>query len=532
MALLASPVRAQTTRDAATTLGRDVLMPLDTRTDRAADLPALPAIPTAALDTAQDGIFIGAVNIEGAQIIPVSAFATVVEPFIGKTASAGDLQALARAVANVARERGYIFASALVPEQRVDTGTVTVRIDEGAIDQVVITGSKNHKLKTILACLAGRAVRRELFERQLLLASDMPGMVVVSTRYVRTTDGAKLIVEVREDAVSGSAALDNYGSQDFGPARLRLRLDLTGLLDDGDHLATQLVGTPLQPKELAFGSARYTVGVGSSGTQIGAAAALGKTKPGRVMNAGRLTGNSLYGAAFVNLPVIRSAGTNLWLNAEFAHLRVDQKLDRRFAQKDEITSFSLSFMASSKFAGSRVWSGLGITQGLDGTNNGDVMSSRRDGSSRFTKAVFWVNWAGNLTKQISLRVAGNAQIANRPLLAAQEIGVGGPGFGRAYEFSERFGDQGVLGLVELRQQFDNLLPGVDWVQTYQFADGGYVENMAEGFGDGQRWSAGAGLRAGMGKINIGAELALPLNTPRDESASYAPRVNLSVGREF
>jgi hemolysin activation/secretion protein len=185
-----------------------------------------------------------------------------------------------------------------------------------------------------------------------------------------------------------------------------------------------------------------------------------------------------------------------------------------------------------KLAGSRLWGGFGVVQGLDGTGSGDPMSSRRDGSSRFTKAVGWINWTGNLMKQLSLRVAGNAQIASRPLLAAQEIGVGGPGFGRGYDFSERFGDSGALGLVELRQQFDRLLPGVDWVQTYQFADGGYVENMVGGFGDGARWSAGAGLRAAFKKTTIGVELAFPLNAPRFDSASMAPRINLTVGQDF
>lgn len=537
-ALLAFPVQAQaqaqaqTTRDAATTLGRDVVSQPDVRERPDTGLRTVLATPGETVSAGQGGLFVGAVNIEGARAIPLADFAAIIEPFVGKTASADDLQALARAIADAARARGYIFASAIVPEQVVDTGTVTVRLDEGAVDRVMITGSDNRKLKAILTQIAGPAVRRETFERQLLLASDIPGMSVYSTRYVRAADGAALFVDVSEKRVSGSAGIDNFGSRELGPARLRLRLDLTGLLDDGDQLVTQLVVAPLQPKELAFGSVRYTIGVGTAGTQIGVAASAGRTKPGGSLIAGRLSGNSVYAAAFVNHAVIRSARTSLWVNSELAHLRVDQTFEGRPAQKDEITSLTLSLLASTKFAGSRLWGGVGVVQGLDGTRRGDRMASRRDGTSQFTKAVFWLNWTGNLTRQLSLRVAGNAQIANRPLLAAQEIGVGGPGFGRGYDFSERFGDSGALGLVELRQQFDNLLPGVNWVQIYQFADGGYVENMTGGFGDGARWSAGAGLRALIGKTNVGVELAFPLNAPREEDATYAPRINLSVGHDF
>jgi hemolysin activation/secretion protein len=530
-ALLAAPLHAQS-RDAATTLGRDVVAPPMAREGHAVSLPVVLAPDPEVTGDARGGLFVGAVNVEGARDIPREAFAPMIEPFIGKQAAAGDLQAMARAVANVARERGYIFASAMVPEQVVDAGTVTVRLDAGAVDRVRITGSDNRKLKAILGRITGPAVLRATFERQLLLAGDIPGVTIVSTRYVRGVDGATLLVEAREDRVSGSAGLDNHGSQDLGPARLRLRLDLTGLLDDGDQLVTQLVVTPLQPKELAYASLRYSIGVGSSGTQIGAAVAAGKTRPGGMLIAGRVTGDSRYGAIFVNQPVLRSARSNLWINAELAHLRVDQKFDGIPAQRDDITTVTLSFMANTKFAGSRLWGGFGVVQGLGGTRSGNPMSSRFDGSSRFTKAVGWVNWTGNLTKQLSLRIAGNGQIASRPLLAAQELGVGGPGFGRGYDFSERFGDSGVLGLIELRQQFDRLLPGVDWVQVYQFVDGGYVENMAGGFGDGARWSAGAGFRAAFGKTSIGVELAFPLNAPRFDTLSNAPRVNLTVGQDF
>jgi hemolysin activation/secretion protein len=379
--------------------------------------------------------------------------------------------------------------------------------------------------------IRGPAVRRDVLERQLLLAGDIPGIRVVSTRYVREPDGATLIVEVVEDRVSVSVGLDNYGSKDLGPARARLRLDLTGLLDDGDQLTTQLVVTPLQPKELAYGSLRYSIGIGSA-TQVGVAAALGKTKPGDSFSAGRVTGESVYGAIFANHALLRSNRSSLWINAELAFLRVNQKLDNIADQRDEIATLTLSTTGSTKLAGGRLWGGLGVVQGLGLTKANDPMASRSDGSGVFTKAVMWADWTGNLTKRLSLRVGANGQIANRPLLAAQEIGVGGPGFGRGYDFSERFGDNGVLGVVELRQLFEKPVTGVDWIQLYQFIDGGYVENLAGGYGDGARWSAGAGLRAAIGKTSLGVEAAFPINAPRYETGNKSPRVNLTVGRDF
>ncbi len=536
VALIAVPAVAQTTaRDAAATLGRDLSAQPAMPDARAVTLPtaAQTEQETSAADTG--GLFVGAVNVEGGREVPRDVFAPVIESFLGKQADAADLQKMARAVANAARDRGYLFASAIVPEQTVDSGTVTVRLDAGTVDRVQIKGSNNAKLRRILNRIVGSAVRKEDFERQLLLAGDLPGVVIVSTRYAREASGATLFVEVREDRFAGSVGLDNYGSQELGPARARLRLDLTGLLDDGDQLTTQIVMTPLQPKELAYGSARYQISLASGATQVGVAAAVGKTKPGGAALAGRLSGDSLYGAVYVNQAIMRTNRSSWWVNGELAYLRVNQDLAGFPRQQDRIATLTLSTTASTKLGGGRLWGGFGVVQGLPiggVTRVNDPASSRFDGNAVFTKATAWMNWTGNLSKMLSLRVAANGQIASRPLLAAQEIGVGGPGFGRGYDFSERFGDNGVLGLVEIREQFDDLLPGVDWVQVYQFADGGYVENLAGGFGSGTRWSAGGGLRAAIGKTNIALELAFPLSDPRSGSNSKAPRVNLSVGQDF
>jgi hemolysin activation/secretion protein len=536
--LLAAPAVAQTVaRDAAATLGRDLGAQPTVPDARTVPLPGtvqtdLPAVLT---DAGSGGLFVGAVNVEGSREVPRDIFAPIIEPFLGKQADPADLQKMARAVANAARDRGYLFASAIVPEQMVDAGTVTVRFDAGSIDRVQIKGSNNAKLRRILNRIVGKAVRKADFERQLLLASDLPGIIILSTRYAREASGAALFVDVRENGVSGTVGLDNYGSQELGPARARLRLDLTGLLDDSDQLTTQVVMTPLQPGELAYGSMRYQITLRSGAMQIGVAGAVGRTKPGGAVIAGRLSGESLYGALYINQAILRTNRSSWWVNGELAYLRVNQDFGGLPRQQDRIATLTLSTTASTRFAGGRLWGGFGVVQGLpigDVTRDNDPASSRFDGSALFTKATAWMNWTGNLSKQLSLRLAANGQLASRPLLSAQEIGVGGPGFGRGYDFSERFGDNGVLGLVEIREQFDDLLPGVDWVQVYQFADGGYVENMAGGFGDGTRWSAGAGLRAAMGKTTIALELAFPLNARRSDKNSKSPRVNLSVIQDF
>ena len=532
MAGASAPAIAQVRSDAVTTLGRDLSAPADQGPRANTPLPTAEPGPTGASDVAASSVFVGAVNIDGGREIPRETLAPVIDRFVGKPADGTQLQAMTRAVADTARRQGYIFASAMVPPQAVEVGIVTIKLDLGAVDAVHVIGSRNQRLQRILDKIISAAARKEDVERQILLAGDLPGVEIISTRYVHDAAGAVLTVEVREDRQSGSIGVDNYGSHALGPARLHLRYDYTGLIEDGDVLTTQVVVTPLQPKELAYASTRYTATVGRSGTQVGVAAAVGQTKPGDSFSAGLVSGRSIYGAAFGSHPILRSRRASLWVNAELAYLHVEQDFAGTVAQRDTLVTMTLAGTGSVALGPGHLSGGLGVVQGLGGTGANDIYASRLDGSGGFTKGIVWLNWTGSLAKRLSLRLAANGQIASRPLLAAQEIGLGGPGFGRGYDFGERFGDDGVVGVVELREQFDKPMPGVSWLQLYGFVDGGYVDNLADGYGGGSLLSAGPGLRLAIGATEIGVEAAFPITTVRFDSGNKKPRINLTVGHNF
>ncbi len=534
-AALASPAAGQQgARAAAETLGRDITTSAVSPRDRSASVasvanPGDPAEPTAPALS----VLVGAIAVRGAPDIPRAAFAPAIERFIGTTANQRGLQDIARALADVARQQGYIFASAIVPPQDVQRGTIIVQVDPGHVDFVRVAGSDNGKLRRLLEKIAGPAVRRETLERQLLLAGDIPGIAILGTRFIREGARAGLIVDVRQTHVEGTIAADNFGSRALGPARIRLRVDFAALLADDDVLTAQAVATPLNPKELAYASLRYAKGVGDHGAELGIAAAVGRTQPGDSF--GNRTGQSRYAAIFASAPLIRRNRLSLWANSELALLHIDQTQNEIRRQRDELVTYFFSLALSARFGGGQLNSGLGIVEGIGigGTTRlGDPLASRADASGRFVKGQFWANWVRNFSHGRSIRLAANGQLADRPLLAAQEIAIGGPGFGRGYDFSERFGDNGILGLIELRQRFDHPLKGVDWVQLYGFADGGYVDNIGGSFGNGSLFSAGSGLRALMGKTEIGVEGALPLSGPRYESGNRQPRVNLSVTQSF
>ncbi|WP_295530439.1 ShlB/FhaC/HecB family hemolysin secretion/activation protein [Novosphingobium sp. Chol11] len=529
--MCASPVLAQAVRDAAS-IAQDQNAPAPRRdAGPAGEVIVAPDAPASVPADLPGGLLIGAVIVEGAPALPREAFAPVIADYVGRLASTQDLQELARAVAAVARKRGFVFATAAVPAQTVNAGMVTVRIDEGDIALVRMTGSKNARVQRILDRITGRGVRREVLERQLLLAGDVPGIQIASTRLVHEDIGNVLLVEVREKNGHGAFGIDTYGQRNLGPVRARLRYDFIGLADVGDSLTLQAVATPADPRQLTYVSGRYALSLGTGGTQLAFTGSYGRAAPSR----SGFNSNSTHVGILLSTPLKRANRVSIWANAEIGLQRVVGTYNGEPDLRDSTATATGWLYATSRIGNSRLSGGLGVTRGFalaGATGPADPRASRPDASGVFTKGFFWTDWVQPLGSGLSVRIAANGQLADRPLLATQEIGLGGPSFGRAFDFWERFGDSGVMASGELRWRQSEPLDGVDWVEPFAQIDTGHIWNLEGGFGGGDLTSTGGGVRAAFGKLRLSVEAAVPINTVRAATRDKTPRVNVSVERRF
>jgi hemolysin activation/secretion protein len=196
---------------------------------------------------------------------------------------------------------------------------------------------------------------------------------------------------------------------------------------------------------------------------------------------------------------------------------------------------SLTLNGEAELLHGKLRSELVLTHGLpwfNATRAGDPLASRENADGVFTKARFSADWTGPVYRNTSLRLAGVAQLASGALLSAQEIGLGGSSFGRAFDFSERSADNGVLALAELRTSFDHPARWIDWAQPYLFVDGGKVNGLSGASGGGTLMSAGGGMRTRVGTTFINLESAFPLNTERLDTGDSRPRINMQLMRAF
>lgn len=483
------------------------------------------------------GVFVGAMTLSGLQVLTPADFADIIATRVGQTLTPEELAALANAVSERIRARGYPMGVAWIDAQRVTNGVLVVRVNEGRIDEIRLEGSPNPSVREALAPLQnGEPVKLKDIERCLLLAGDIDGVRVQSSRFFREGDRGILLVKISYDRLAGYFTVSNQGTKPVGPEQARLQVNVNGVLDSDDSLTVGYSAAPFEPSELQFGFVRYENRISPSGTELAISGSGSITHPGAYLGALDIKNRSWYVSVSALQPLLRRKKASYWLEGEFAVRNLTQWRSGIRTRRDQIAIGRATLYGYRSFAGGRLRTSATLSRGfgiLDATKPGDVLASRRDADGTFTALNVWTDWTSDLGRNVSMRVAAQGQIASQPLLISEEAGLGGTNFLRGYDWGERTGDEGVMGMAELRYSFDRPFNVLKRAQVYAFVDGGTVSNQEGGFGSGSLASTGGGVRLDMtARLGVSLEVAVPLTGPRYDTGNRAPKVNFSFARSF
>lgn len=482
------------------------------------------------------GITVGAVQVEGAMAVPVSAFAPVIQPYLGRELAKGELLTLAADVAAVARRLGYGLASARVPRQRLTNGVLRVTLDEGLIDAVEVSGDGAPAVQPLLnRLIAGRPIKTSELERQLLLAGDAAGVTTQGARIEERLGHRVLLLQALRRRTEGRVSSDNWGSSAVGPVVATMSFDVNGVTGFRDRLSLSASATA-QAREYQFASAAYTRPVGRRGTEVSLSGYYGHLRPGSDLRDSDIEGTSAELRLGLSHPLVRSRSTSLWASFDAALRNSD--VDRQGVpdRRDRIRAATLGLGGLSAVGGGRLRARIALVQGLPllgATRAGAPLASRLDGSAIFTKVEAYAQFQRPLGRRFSLAAAMTGQIAARPLLSSMEMGLGGRSFLRAFDYREVSGDSGAAGYVESRFELGKLLGGViRKTQLYAYADAGRVHNLRGGRGGGSLASAGGGVRLSLfSGTDASFEVGVPLtDSPYNESPR--PRFSFGFSRAF
>ena len=479
---------------------------------------------------------VGSILVTGLSALKAGDFADIVEAYAGRELTGAQLETLTDALARRARDEGYLFATATIPPQALELGVLRVIVSEGRIDEVRLSGVDDPAIRARLMPLVGAPVTMARLERQVLLADDLSGVRIREVRFEREDDRGVLLIETTRERFVGRAEIANDGSRPVGPVRARIDFDANALLLPTDAVDLTFSTNPFEPGELQFAGARYTVTVGEAGTELSVYGSYSATHPGSFLEDRDIFGESTRIGLGVSHPVRRQRDWSVWVEGALELRDLRQDRFGSLVRHDRIPVARIGLYTRADWGENRLRARIEASQGLDifgATEPNDPLASRDDASAQFTTVYAWADYRRSLVENVSLALAARGQIASAPLLISEDLGLGGSRFLRGYDFSERTGDEGVMGFGELRYDWRDPFGLFRRAQLYTYADGGVVTNLQDGRGGGSLASAGGGVRTDATRdLDLDLEVAVPLTGPRFDTDDVSPRLNVSLSHSF
>lgn len=466
----------------------------------------------------------------------------LIEKFAGKSTNIGQLYKLRSAISQLYTDQGYVNSGAYLPPQKLQNGVVKIKVLEGGIETVEVTGNKRLNDDYIASRLASipTPIQAEKLLEQLQLLRLNPLIKNVSAELSAglSPGMSRLDIEVEEaDNFTLSSSLNNHNSPSIGSNSRNLGITHSNLLGFGDRA-----------------SINYSNAEGSNGFDFGYSFPI-NVKDGKISLAYGFNSNEIVEAPFTPLdiqtksnyfelnlrqPIITKPSQEVALGLSFSRQHSESSLLNE--------PFPLSLGADE--SGNTNISALRFFQEFTNRNDNSVVALRSQfslGVDLFDATInddapdgqFFAwrgqsQWARQLDDDFVFLLRGDIQLAS-DLVPLEQFRLGGANSVRGYRRDFSLSDSGFFTSAELRipvlriQKLDGvfqLVPFVDfglpWGVDNAVVD---IDSLA---------SIGIGLNFKAGnRFNARLDYGIPLTDIEVEGESLQEAgLTFSLGHSF
>ena len=523
--------------------GRETPRPVMPQSSTAVPRIEVPQSPSAQAPAgAQEARFtLKTLDIEGATAFPADDLRQLYAGLLGREVSVAEVFEVANAIELKYRNAGYVTSRVIVPQQAVEDGRFRLVVVEGFVSDVRYEGDIGPARAAVERLINGlrgvKPIGVAQIERSLLLANDLAGLTVRGTLEPapNARGGSVLIVRTERRATDGQVTLDNRASPYLGRGQLQVSHAWNAVGERADRITLNARTSVPTGRSIGIG-AGYDALIAANGTMLNLTLSHARSNPRRELEPLDVKSRVTSALGTVTVPLIRSREENLRVFGQMEVRDVDTDLTGIDFTRDKLRIVR----AGLSYDRSDLWDGITtlratLHQGLHGlgaSDNGSPLASRVNGRSDFTKLTFDLTRLQQIAPRLSAVGSLTSQFSHRPLLASEEIGLGGASFGRAYDEGELSSDNGYAAMVELRY-----VPNVrdNTLQLYGYIDGGRVW-AADGGNEvtpRKLTSFGGGIRAKLNdRFFASFEVAKPMNTIVRTEGNKDPRVFVSLTALF
>lgn len=400
-------------------------------------------------------------RFEGNRVFTDAELGEIAAPYQGRAITSNELHALRHQLTLHYIKAGYLNSGCVIPDQRVENGVITLRLVEGRLTELELSGNSglpDHYYTDRLA-LAGDPLHVGRLQERLVLLRDSELVDRVNAALVpgARPGEARLEVQVQEARPWGfEVGVNNSRPPSVGSLRgevagwhrnltghadsLQLRLGLTEGLEDGELRYAIPLNRYDTTLELAY--------IRSDSAIVEPPFELLEIES--ELDTWQLT---------LRHPFIHTPRENLSLMVRGEHKRnrtwllgVPFTLSPGAVEGETRATVVRAGPVWVRREARQAWSAaLTASFGVDALG-ATIHPSSPDG--RFTALTGQFHYA-RLLNQVGtqLVVRGVAQWSDDPLLAMEKLPIGGMGTVRGYRENQLVGDRGVSGSVELRHPF-------------------------------------------------------------------------------
>jgi hemolysin activation/secretion protein len=438
-------------------------------------------------------------RVEGNTLMRTIDIERAVMPYLGEGKSIKDVEGARQSLEKIYHDHGYQTVLVNIPQQEVSSGVVRLAVVEAPVGQMQIKGSRYHSLEVINATVpqlqGGVVPNFNEVQKELAQVNHTEDLHVTPVLRASTTPGQVDVDLNVQDELPLHATLEVNNRYSANTAHIRLigEVSYDNLFQRDQSMSLQYQVAPEHPDEAEIWSLSYVIPT-QSGLVWALYAVRSDSNIAAVGDLDVIGNGSIYGLRLIDpLP---SMSPNFYHNFTAGIDYKDFKQDVALQGSDTLASpakyppFTLQYTATwlgsvdaayRTAATTAARSSTTLDLGMSFLVRGLGTDAEQFSVKRYGAGPSYFIFHPSLQRQqilpgsFSLAVKVDGQLASGPLISNEQYGAGGVDSVRGYTESERLGDNGLRGSIELRTP--QLLSGHShFTQSYWyvFVDGARV----------------------------------------------------------
>jgi hemolysin activation/secretion protein len=437
--------------------------------DEKLKLPAPDTVPLVQLDNPD--FMLKHIVVEGNTVVSNDEIQPLITPYENKVVNLNELGKLVDALNKLYYSKGYYTSQAYIPPQDIDKQTITVKIMEGHVGKVTISGNRFLKAQAVIRdtdLKQGEILNVVQLQERLRRIGNQSGYYKLKGVLTPGPETSQTDVDLKvaeRFPLQISPTFDNQGRPHIGTYRTGIELDHSDLTGHGDHFNARWIAAA--GTQIAAGS--YFIPINKYGTQVGSTFSFSQVDINlHTSNQPKIIGRAYDYAGVVVQPLnpSRSLISDASLNFRRINTFFDGQRDPGSTVNIAAMRFGLTFNKADRLGRTYMRLQSSVAPGWMGANR------------KFWKNEMFTTRLVTLPHRNLLILRGHAQLTPDDLPAAEMMQIGGAYSVRGFSEGLLAGDSGYNFGVEHRWPIPGLQRVSPWlanrVQGASFFDFGNV----------------------------------------------------------